>query len=64
MEGEMEEYGQKGLQQEQEQQALLRDTEEQLKETQSRAQEFELKADDTGRVLEQIRTGTELGFIY
>ncbi|XP_041836702.1 coiled-coil domain-containing protein 114 [Melanotaenia boesemani] len=54
---EMEQFQFKGLQWEQDRRALLRDTEEKQKETESKAQDYENQANIISKILDEIKTG-------
>ncbi|XP_072239223.1 coiled-coil domain-containing protein 114 isoform X2 [Leuresthes tenuis] len=54
---EMEQFRSKGLQREQDHRSLLRDIEVQQKETESKAWDFESKANIISKILDEIKTG-------
>lgn len=59
---EIEKFGVASLQQEQDHRSLLRDIDEQQKETESQAEDYENQASIMSKILEQIKTG--LTIIY
>ncbi|KAK5872650.1 hypothetical protein PBY51_013332 [Eleginops maclovinus] len=54
---EIEQFGVASLQQEQDHRSLLRDIDEQQKETESQAEDYENQASIMGKILDQIKTG-------
>lgn len=59
---EMEQYRVKGLQQEHDHRSLLRDIDEQQKETEFQVQDYENQASIISKILDEIKTG--LGTVY
>lgn len=59
---EIEQFGVAGLQQEQDHRSLLRDIDEQQKETETQAEDYDNQAGIISKILDEIKTG--LGTIY
>ncbi|XP_030634148.1 coiled-coil domain-containing protein 114 [Chanos chanos] len=59
---EMEQFHLQGLQQEQEHHSALREVDEQQRQTEAQAQEYETQANAIGKILDQIKTGVSTVF--